>query len=65
MADEGMSAAAPAPAVHLEAVQSKSLGDEECGVATEHATFAAANDRRNADIAAVIRAQEAFRCPQN
>ena len=58
MADEGGSAAIPP-----EAAQSSSQGDEESGL-IEPATFAAANHRRNADIAAIMNAQAAFECPQ-
>ena len=58
MADEGGSAAVPP-----EAAQSSSQGDEESEL-IEPATFAAANHRRNADIAAIMNAQAAFECPQ-
>lgn len=63
MAHEGWSATVPAPAVHFEAVQSSSPGEEKCGVVIERAKFAVASYRRIADIGAIMSAQAAFRYP--
>lgn len=60
MAGVGGSAAATGPAEHLDVVETTLPGSEECGVAIEAATFAAANDHRNVDIAAIMNAQNSI-----